>query len=165
MILVLHYSSSSIHVSSPLLYSSSSTYTALTPTRYRPTCSHYLFFTHVPGIRTVSSQSSKIGRVAMYCVAAFYLFSTYSSISSNPDSCILVSIWGKYQIPYNRLWGCLTVIYCGNLLWNHPRALPVQGVIAHISAPISRTTCTTSLKNHPDTLRLWCHVIYFIYIL
>ena len=75
MSLVLCYYAYSIHEPPPPSFSAA-TYAAVDTSRYRPSCYHHLFFTHVPVIHTLSSQSYIIVRVMMYCAAVLYLFST-----------------------------------------------------------------------------------------
>ena len=79
---------------------SSSDYEAvtLTPARSCPSCSRHIFVTHFPIICTISLQSSKIGRVAIYCVTVFCLFGTYASVSSTPPSCIAV-----FRVGYSHI--------------------------------------------------------------
>ena len=50
---------------------------------------HHHFYTHIPGICTVSFLRSRIGRVTIYCAVVLYFFVTYSSISSNPLPALL----------------------------------------------------------------------------
>ena len=47
---------------------------AIAPDRSIPSCSCHLRATHYPGLHAVSSQSSRIGRIAVYCATVFYLF-------------------------------------------------------------------------------------------
>ena len=78
--------------------------------------SHQLFVTHVPGLRTASSQRSIIGRVSMYCATMFYLLNTYASTSSNLSYRIDFSKGGGYsQLPYRSLQGYLHVIRLATL--------------------------------------------------
>ena len=84
---------------SPSIYSSptsssNATVTSHTSTRSSNSFSRLLFKTHTPKICTLSSQRSRIGRIAMYYVAILYILSTHASTSSNPKYCIPVSKGG-----------------------------------------------------------------------
>ena len=151
-VLVTRYSSASPSVSSIPPSSSDEAATTLAPVRSSTSCSYHLFATHIPSIRTVSSKSSVIVCVEMYCTTVFCLFSTYASISSKTASCISVSRSGYCQIPSNNLRGFLPVICWDNLCWNPPRDRPVRGVTTQVSTPKNSTACPTTLENIPDTL-------------
>ena len=125
---------------------------AITPVRPIPSWYHHMFATHVPSIRTIYSQRSKNGRVAMYCTTVLSLFSTYASISPNRASCIAVSRGGYYNLLSNNLCVCLPVIHLETLCWNPPRARTMRGVITHTFSPKSSTAWTTAFKKIPNTL-------------
>ena len=71
MSLVTCYLAYSLPVCFSLLSSSTATTANLSPDRSRPSFSHLLFDTHVPGIITASLQKSIIGRNTMYCATVF----------------------------------------------------------------------------------------------
>ena len=124
---------------------------AAAPAKSNPSYSHHLFETRIPGLRTASSQRSRIGRVAMYCATVFCLLRMYASTSSKPASRITSPKGEYYHQATGRHRGCRPVIRQANLCWNPPRARPMRGVITHISVPKRRTVCTTPLKKVPDT--------------
>ena len=70
--------------------SSSTASNTLAPARSSHSFSHHHLATHVPGLRTISLQRSRIGGVTMYCAAVLCLFSKYAPFSSNYASSIAV---------------------------------------------------------------------------
>ena len=126
----------------------------LGPDIYSPFCYHHLLATHSYDICTVYLHRSIIVRITIYCATAFCLFGKYSTISSNPASCISISIGGYSQLPPACCFGCLPVIRLDTLCWNPPRDRPMRGVTNHVSDPKRSTACKTVLQNIPDTPRL-----------
>ena len=95
--------------SPPLSSSPSSAASArsLESARSSPSCSHNLQENQAPGLCTYLLHSSIIGRVAIYCAAAFCLFRMYTPISLKPAS---FTRGGCSQPPFYRFLGCLLVI-------------------------------------------------------
>ena len=108
-------SSASPSVSFAPTSSSDASVTSHAPTRSIISFYHHLLMTHIPGICTVSSHRSIIGRITIYCAAVFFLLSTHASTSSNPASCIAVSKCGYYQLPSRNRRGYLPVIHIATL--------------------------------------------------
>ena len=125
--LVPCYSASSLPRYSSPFSSSYASDTALYLSRSRTSYSHHLFATHLPLICTLSLQRSRIGRIIMYCATVFWLFGTYSSISSNPASCISILSRGYSYLSLNsrRVW--ILVIFQEILCWDPPRARTMWG--------------------------------------
>ena len=120
---------------------------ALAPARSSLSCFHHLLENHAIGVCTVSSHSSIIVRLVIYCATLFFLFRTYSPISSSPASSIVVSSDGYSQLPSAWRFGFLQIIHLSTLCWNSPRDRPMQGVITHVSNTNRSTAYTTALKN------------------
>ena len=154
----MHYLSANPSASPSVFFAPPSSSTAAAaaraPIMSSLSCPHHLFPTHVPGINTVYSQRSRIGCVVMYCATILSLLSTYASNSSNLASCKTVSKGEYWQPPSSSYQRCLPVIYLDTLCLTPPVPRPMRGFIIHVSDPKMSTSCTTALKNTPDTLGL-----------
>ena len=124
------------------------------PSRSSTFCSHHLLSNHVPVLHNISSQRSRIGCITMYYATILCLLSTYTSTSSNPDSYIITSNGGYYQLLSRNHQYCLPVIHLTTLYWNPPRDRTMWGFITQVSYPKRGTACTTALKNIPNNYRL-----------
>ena len=127
--------SASPSISSATTSSSDAAVTSHASNRSSNSFYNHIFTTHIPKICTVSSQSSRIGRISMYYAAILYLLSTHASTSSNPNSCIAVSKGGYYQLTYRNRRGYLPLIHIATLCLKPPMTCPMRGVITHISDP------------------------------
>ena len=85
-------------------------------TRSCPYCYHQLFLTHVPDIRTIYLQRSRIVCVTMYCMTLFYHPSNYTFTSSNHTSFIANS-----ELTSRILRGFLHVINLDTFCRNPPQ--------------------------------------------
>ena len=100
-------------IPSSLLIASSTSYSVANlfffPSKYKPSYSHHLQDTLVPGLQADRSQRSRIGRIAIYCAAVFRLLWVYVLIPSKPASTITSSNEGYSKIPSPCLLDCLPV--------------------------------------------------------
>ena len=124
--------SSGITYYSPINSSTSKSAAAATaiffaPSKSRPACYNHRQDTLTPGLRVDRSQSSRIGRVAIYCATVFCLLMMYLPIPSKPASTITSSKGGYYQLPPPQLRGCLPVSRHATLCWKLPRARSILG--------------------------------------
>ena len=119
------------------------------PYKSRPTCYHHLRDTLAPSLRADRSQSSRIGRVAIYCATVFCLFLMYFPVPLKPDSVSASSNGWYYQLPSPCLLICLMVSRRATLCWKLLRAQSILGVSTHVSELNKNTACVTALKQFP----------------
>ena len=115
------------------------------PSKSMRACSHHCRDTLTPVCQVARSQSSRIGRVIIYCATLFCLLVIDFLIPSKPASPIASAKGGYSQLPPPYLRGCLLVIRHVNLCWRLSRACSILGVSTHISAPNTNTVCNTTL--------------------
>ena len=107
--------------------------TARAPYRYNPYYYHQILETCTPGLRTASTQRSRIFCIEIYCSTVLWIFRMYSSTPYRPASCINSSNEGYSQIPSWSRHNFFPVIRTSTLYWNPSIPWPVQGVRTHVS--------------------------------